>query len=293
LSFHLQPSGTAAKYRTVGAAFALGLTVMVAAGPASADVFAYGTLSPFQDTGDFGIVDLTTGTFQQVSQSPGSINGGHVAGLVMGSNDVLYSANEYTPNELWIVNPASGATTLVGMMNPSTGDDGLGSTTSAIYLTDRSGNFYQVNPSTANLTYIANIGAMELSTNSATLYGSLGATLYTINTTTGATTLIGTPPINSSTSYSWEALADIDGLLYGSTTSGGLYTIDTSNDTATYVGGSDVIWGLAPESSGATSSSVPEPATITLLSAALVLFGLERRRTRKRQRDHIGTQAVI
>ena len=131
LSFRLQPGDTAVKYRTMGAAFALGLAAMVTAGPASADVFAYGTLSPFQDTGEFGVVDLTTGTFQQVSQSPGSINDGHIAGLVMGVNDVLYSANESDPNYLWTVNPASGATKLLGTMNTigESGDDGLGART--------------------------------------------------------------------------------------------------------------------------------------------------------------------
>lgn len=295
---HERPAASLRRSLIAITAATIGLAVVMAAAPARADPIAYASVDPFTNypdpnPGEFGTVDLLTGAFTQVAQPPGSIGPtnppppGYIGGLVTEPGNTLYTSYAFQPAVLGTVDPLSGALSVVGTM-PTIGFTGadaqvesLGSTTSGLFMTDRDYNLYSVNPATAQTRFIANIGepGSLLSTNGAVLYGAFGPTLYSIDPTTGATTLIGTPLIDGSTAYDWSALAVIDGTLYGSgccnTTFDGLYTIDLSNVSATYVGGNEILWGIAPETfmSSGPSENVPEPAGWALLPAGLAGLG--------------------
>ena len=68
-----------------------------------------------------------------------------------------------------------------------------------------------------------------MSTGSSTLYGSAANTLYSINTTTGATTLVGSPNIG------YFAVVTEDGVIYAVTEDLKICTLNGSNGAATFV----------------------------------------------------------
>ncbi len=107
---------------------------------------------------------------------------------------------------------------------------------------------FTINTSTGASTLIGSLGAPE-NLNSL-VFGSngtlwaVGSSLYTVNTTTGAATSLG----NAGTSYSSAGdLAFVGGLLYLSTNSNQLVRLNTTSGAATTVGsfGTAQVYGLA------------------------------------------------
>jgi hypothetical protein len=123
-----------------------------------------------------------------------------------------------------------------------------------------------VNTANANVTSIGAFGISagtfyDATFNGNTMYlqetnGSGGlSNLYTVNTGTGAATLVG------NIGFEIYALDYEDSTLYGFTANGQIVTIDTTTGVGTF---------LVNESSGdvysATSASVPEPTSFVLLA---------------------------
>lgn len=120
-----------------------------------------------------------------------------------------------------------------------------------------------------------------LSTNSSTLYFADGPDLYTLSTTTGTATLVGA----FGSSAEMGVLLTEGGVLYGGDdTNNTVDTINTGTGAATVgptpsgsFGGS--FYGLAPSPvPGATVT--PEPATLSLLGMGVSALALIRRRMR-------------
>ncbi len=146
-------------------------------------------------------------------------------------------------------------------------------------------DLYSFNISTGKLTFIAHTAdTLEALAFSSTgvLYG-LGKNdgdLYTINTTTGAMSLLGNVGVSIGSPTGGLAFAP-NGTLYA-TLDDALYTINTTTGQATAVGGMatyngyDTISGLA-----FTPGTVPEPSSIVLSGmflATVAGYGLIRRR---------------
>src|SRR5580693_64304 len=146
----------------------------------------------------FGIVDLNTGAFTLI----GNLGSGGYGGLAV-ANGVLYTEQN---GLLYSVNTSNASLTLVGGLtgnNLST----FGSTTTGLYGLAPTGSasvetLFSINPETGAMTAIGPIGASAipngtgfyatLSVGSSTLYMENNGDLYSINTTTGAATQVGT-----------------------------------------------------------------------------------------------------
>ncbi len=161
-----------------------------------ADTLAYGMTSG----GIFGTVDLNTGIFTPISSN-----------LVFVSGFAAYNGNLYgiDPNTgtLIQINPATGAITYAPTQyNVNTA--AFGSSTAGLFMIQAGtqSNLYSINPTTGAATLIGptglsacgGCGVLSVSNDSSTLYWSFSSStvgfdnfLYTINTTTGAATLVG------------------------------------------------------------------------------------------------------
>jgi hypothetical protein len=210
------------------------------------------------DNGNFGTLDLATGTVTQIS-----------AATVPGSNGIdltpglqVYAYN--TSNQLMQITPSTGAATPVG--SPGTIPDQA--TTGA--LTDGSyfgidmvtGNLYSIDLTTGVTTSVGTTTtalvpagcSFEASlTGSATvLYYTIGSTgvgtgctaftdtLYQINPTNGATTTIGPVTISGSGVNAFVGSTFVGGTLYGFTSDGKEYAIDPATGVATFLTGTTV-----------------------------------------------------
>jgi len=202
----------------------------------------------------FGIVDLNSGAFTLI----GNMGSGGYDGLAV-ANGVLYTEQN---GLLYSVNTASANLTLIGGVTGTPNLATFGSTTTGLYGLAGVGSFevatlFSINPQTGTITAIGPIGAgaipngqtyyQRLSVGSSTLYMEANSNLYTINTTTGAATQVGTTDSNG---YLSSVLLLEYGTYYVGTGSG-IATINVSTGQidphSSIFGGPGSPVGLAPD----------------------------------------------
>jgi uncharacterized protein (TIGR03437 family) len=151
----------------------------------------------------FGVVDLNSGAFTLI----GNMGNGGYDGFGV-ANGTLYTEQN---GLLYSVNTANANLTLIGGVTGTPNLASFGSTTTGLYGLAGAGSFevatlFSINPQTGAITAIGPIGASaipngtgfyaRLSVGSSTLYMENDSNLYTINTTTGAATQVGTTDSN-------------------------------------------------------------------------------------------------
>ena len=217
----------------------------------------------------FGIVDLNSGAFTVI----GNMGNGGYDGLAV-ANGTLYTEQN---GLLYSVSTANASLTLIGGVTGTPNLATFGSTTTGLYGLGSTGSFdvatlFSINPQTGAMTAIGPLGASavpngqgyyaRLSVGSSTLYVEFNGNLYTINTTTGAATQVGTTDSNG-------FLTSVLLLEYGTYYVGfgsGIATINVatgqidSHSSIFGAGGSPV--GLAPD-----PLTTPAP-TVTLVANA-------------------------
>jgi PEP-CTERM motif len=258
-------AAVAGKCFYVGIGFAL---LAVTATVARADLIAYDLTTSNQ----FGTVDLNTGVSTLIGLTGGPVLTG--LGEVSGS---LYGGSS-GGHTLYSINPATGDLSVVG--NGTVTYAETGSTTAGLFAIDTLDNLWSINPSTGASTLIGptGIGAagfVTLSTNSSTLYYVDAGNLYTLNTSTGHANLVG-----SNGSLGIAAMVFEGGSLYAGVDSPALQ-IDTINPAtgqgslvAPVTGPLLGFDGLAP----VPASAVPEPGSLGMLAGGIAGMVLLRRR---------------
>jgi uncharacterized protein (TIGR03437 family) len=186
--------------RTATGLLTIGLFVTIPA-ILQADDFAYmlGTAAPGVPN-PFGTVNLDSGAFTLI----GNMGSGGYDGLAV-ANGVLYTEQN---GLLYSVNTTNASLTLIGGL---TGNNfaTFGSTTTGLYGLAATGSqsvatLFSINPQTGAVTAIGPVGVIgngqgyyaRLSVGSSTLYMENNSNLYTVNTTTGAATQVGTTDSN-------------------------------------------------------------------------------------------------
>jgi len=199
----------------------------------------------------FGTIDPNTGVFTMINDQGGSINWHGLAADE--SAGLLYSIDLDNSNTLVSVTPG-GVITAIGT---GTGIDGRG-----MAFDNNNDILYATGPD--SLSPIS---------------------LYTVDTTTGTATLIGSTGISSyligleydETNAILYMLADLDNSGSGFSN---LYSLNTATGAATLIGSTGVsgLDGIA-----SLPTSVPEPSTILLLGFGLAGVGLFRRKFTKQK----------
>jgi uncharacterized protein (TIGR03437 family) len=222
----------------------------------------------------FGIVDLNTGVFTLI----GNMGSGGYDGLAV-ANDVLYTEQN---GLLYSVNTSNANLTLIGGLN---GNNlaAFGSTTSGLYGLAGTGSnvvatLFSINPQTGAITAIGPLGASaipngqgsyaRLSVGSSNLYMEFQSNLYTINTTTGAATQVGTTDSND---YLTSVPLFENGTYYaGSGSVIGTINVATGQITpgSALSGGPGSLVGLAPD-------PVPAGTPPVMLTANAYMLGTQ------------------
>jgi len=204
--------------------------------------------------GGFGVIDFTARTYTAITTTGVPILSGlgEVGGSLFGgvaNSDQLYS-----------INTTTGIATAVGTPPPISSQyfGGFGSTTTGLYVVDQSLNLLSVSTAGTAATVIGpgatapnriNANIWDLSTGSSTLYYAIGGILYSVDTTTGYFTSLGTmeivsggvPPGYPTPSPGTYDTADIGPLvyvnstLYGADANHNIYSLNTVNGSATYL----------------------------------------------------------
>ena len=261
------------KHATTGL---LTIGVLVAL-PASlrADNLAYmlGTAAPGVEN-PFGTVDLNTGAFTLI----GNMGSGGYDGLAA-VNGVLYTEQN---GLLYSVNTSNANLTLIGGL---TGNNlaTFGSTTTGLYGLGSTGSLtvatlFSINPQTGAVTAIGPIGASaipngqgyyaRLSVGSSTLYMEFQSNLYTVNTTTGAATQVGTTDSND---YLTSVPLFENGTYYAGTGSG----IATINVTTGQITPGSAISGGPGSPVGLAPDPLPAGTPPAMLTANAYMLGTQ------------------
>jgi len=214
----------------------------------------------------FGIVDLNSGAFTLI----GNMGSGGYDGLAV-ANGVLYTEQN---GLLYSVNTTNANLTLIGGVTGNPNLATFGSTTTGLYGVANTGSLsvttlFSINPLTGAMTAIGPIGATavpngqgyysRLSVGSSTLYLEFNSNLYTVNTTTGAATQVGTTAANN---YLTSVLLLEYGTYYVGTGSG----IATINVATGQIDPHSSIFGAA----GTPVGLAPDPLTTATPTITLV-----------------------
>ncbi len=233
----------------------------------------------YSASNQFGTIDLSSGIFTLIGNT-----GVSLTSLTITGGGTLYSQNG--SNNLVTVNPATGLTTPIG---PGSSAAISARSDGALYGVDLS-VLYSVSPTTGATTSVGPFGtnfvgdaATFNSSNQLFLVGATSLTttgLYTVNTSTGAATLIGND------GFLVLSIFFSGNTLYGFTADpttfapGPIVTLNTSNGLGTPVGVQDpslaIVFGSALFPG--TTSTTPEPATFALAGIATACLLIARKR---------------
>jgi hypothetical protein len=209
-----------------------------------------------------GKLDLSTGAFTLVTDL-----GFTPAGLGEVGN-ALFTADG-GGSTLYSVNPNNGGVQAIGSLSNLT-YYAFGSTTTGLYMVDTVGGLWNINPATGANTFVGSTHlimdqlSVGLSTGSNILYIALGSNVYTINTTTGLASFIGT-----SGSTDFGALISVGNTVYGTSVvaPNAIYTFDPSTGMAAFLTNATGDYGF-----GLAASIIPEPGSLGLLGLGMAGF---------------------
>jgi hypothetical protein len=242
-----------------------------------ASVGRAGTVYAVISAKTFGTLDLNTGNFTLIGSlgipAPFAVGLAELGGI-------YYTVGAAT-GALYSIDTASGTATLIGngtqtyggIGSTLTGLYGFDTNWDLLSINPATGATSVIGP-----TGFSSGGNTTFSAGSSTLYAASAGNLYTISTSTGAASLVG----SLSPGAGMGGLAFIDGTLYGSELLDPPFPIDTINTATgqatigpalTGVNAGGAIYGLAPTQQ---SLSTPEPATLALLFVGLGVFPLIR-----------------
>ena len=127
---------------------------------AKADDMAY-LFSPLGSTTEgFGVVDLKTGVFTKLG-----VPQYNLGGLGELNNTIYADPGGSGPQTLWIVNPTNGNLTAAANLPASIQFGAMGSTTTGLYLLNsQATDLYSINPSTGTTTLIGSLGVAARTT---------------------------------------------------------------------------------------------------------------------------------
>jgi len=213
---------------------------------ASADVFAFVLFG----SNTLGDLDLTTTHGHNYSEIT-LVNGLVGLGELNSDANQLYGLS--AAGELYTVNGVTGAESALGGSSGVTFID-FGSTVSGLFAIGANGDFYDISKTTGAATEVGSLGlgsslsrndGMGLSTGSTTLYftnmvSSTVEDLYTINTSTGGLTLVGTlsTTLGKSGGLLVGGMAEINSALWAGTNNGGNGSHQSSYTLGTTCSGS-------------------------------------------------------
>jgi PEP-CTERM motif len=289
----------------------LALTLALSTVAAKADTLVY----VFGDSGQFGTVNLATGSFTPIG--PGLTAGTN--GLVQGPGNSLLSLG--FNGDLNSINPTTGVLSVVGATglgdcSLSTSPCGsnsaniLGKVGSNVYATDLANNLYSLNPTTGVATLIGATGIPglpfiphsevpgdpdgsfyvydeSLFDYNGSLYANFDTAIFDPVTFTPTpliaaslyqiNTTTGLATTIASTAQGLSAITNINGTLYAfDLPLSTVVTLNLTNGSTSYVSDTDPAAGLV---GGATPvPPVPEPASIALVGTGLAAAATQIRR---------------
>ena len=285
------------------------LTCLLALALTAATAQANPVVYTIGDSGQFGTVDLSTGSFSPIGPGIPVGTGGLVQGpagnlLSLGFDGTLYSINPNTGTLSTV-----GATGLGNCATPasacgSNAANIIGSVGANLYATDFANHLYSVNPVTGIATLIGSTGIPSLPftphfsvpgdpdgsfyifdetlfSHDGVLYANFDAGIFDPVTFTPTSlvnpllyqinTTTGLASVLSAVDFGLAGLTDVNGTVYGfSLPTASVVTLDLATGSATYVSDADPAAGMV---GGATAvAPTPELSSLTLAGTGLTML---------------------
>jgi hypothetical protein len=259
-------------------------SVLLGSNPAAADTIWWS-----DDNGHTGTLNTSTLT---VTSEFNTLSGGttnSMQDIAFGPANVLYGVDGH--NQLYTINTSNGAPTAVGTPNNiGTTIYGLGFSNptmyagagNQLYTVNLTAGTYAALPDPIGLPSGAEVaGDIQIAKNGVTYVTDTDGDLVSVNTSTGAGTIIGTNSTYGPDSILGLALGS-SGTLWGLTQDGQLLTLNPSlgNGYVQAIDGVIDYPGAGPIEFYGAAAPVPEPGSLSVITA-LSLIGLARRRPRR------------